>query len=53
VHTGAAVRTAALSPFTKPEYDAVIDGTEAPYVVDGEDAVIVSDALLTSTEPLT
>ena len=40
-HVGAIGRDAALSPLTKPEYDAVIVGTVLPAVIVGLEAVIV------------
>jgi hypothetical protein len=50
---GAVVRDAAVSPLTKPLYDAVIAGTAAPYILLGDDAVIVRGAAVTVRVPAT
>jgi len=36
---GGVVSELPLSPFTKPEYEAVMVGTPPPYVIDAEEAV--------------
>jgi len=50
---GGVVRELALSPFTNPEYEAVIAGGFTPYVVAAEEAAILSGAGSTCTDPLT
>jgi hypothetical protein len=50
---GGVVSEAAVSPFTKPPYEAVIAGAAAPYTLLGLDAVIVSAAVVTATDPPT
>jgi hypothetical protein len=40
-------------PFTKPEYEAVIDGGVPPNVIVPDDAVTVSGAGVIETDPLT
>jgi hypothetical protein len=50
-HVGVVVTLLAVSPLTKPAYDAVITGTEPPYVMVPFDAVTVSDAGVTATPP--
>jgi hypothetical protein len=48
---GGVVSELALSPFTKPEYDAVTAGTLPPYVMDAEDAVTTTRAATSCTVP--
>ena len=52
-HVGFVVRDEAVSPLTKPEYPAVMVGTAPPYVIAGLEAVMISVAWLTVTEPAT
>jgi hypothetical protein len=52
-HVGAVVRDAAVSPFTKPEYEAVMVGTVPPYVIEPDEALIESGAGPEVTEPAT
>jgi tRNA A37 threonylcarbamoyladenosine dehydratase len=40
------VEEVAFSLFTNPEYVTLITGTDAPYVIDGEDAVAVKVAFV-------
>src|SRR5580698_3924772 len=44
-------RDAALSPLTKPEYDAVMSGTLSPNLIVGLDAVIVTCGSTTLLAP--
>jgi hypothetical protein len=53
VQVGAVVSEAAVSPLTNPLYEGVIAGTAAPYTLLGEDAVIVSGAVVTVAVPAT
>ncbi len=48
---GGVVSEDALSPLTKPEYEAVMAGTFPPYVVVGEEAVTMRGAAVTPTSP--
>jgi hypothetical protein len=50
---GFAVSELELSPFTKPEYEAVTVGTLPPYVIVAEEAVTVRLAGLIFTAPAT
>ena len=46
-------RVAAVSPLTRPEYDAVIVGIAEPYVTLGLEAVTVTGFCVTVTVPST
>jgi hypothetical protein len=49
LHVG--VTVGARSPFSRPVYPAVMTGTVPPYVIDPLEAVMVSGAGVTTTEP--
>jgi len=52
-HVGSVVSDAALSPFTNPEYEAVMVGGVPPYVIEAEEAATRSEAGWTCTDPET